>query len=180
MYLELQLGLRDAVAAGTVEEVFAARSKIGPAVLERTASSLARMGVELLSVEVRDLMVPGELKRLFAGVVAARKEGEASLERVRAETASLRGLANAGRMVEDNPGLLQLRLLQQVGGSTGNTVLLSMPDGHGGGSATGVDGAPAAEAARRARRAGDPDKRTLTVRASDGGQAGFSVGIIDS
>ena len=157
MYLELQLGLRDAVAAGTVEEVFAARSKIGPAVLERTASSLARMGVELLSVEVRDLMVPGELKRLFAGVVAARKEGEASLERVRAETASLRGLANAGRMVEDNPGLLQLRLLQQVGGSTGNTVLLSMPDGHGGGSATGVDGAPAAEAARRARRAGSPE-----------------------
>jgi regulator of protease activity HflC (stomatin/prohibitin superfamily) len=157
MYLELQLGLRDAVAAGTVEEVFAARSKIGPAVLERTASSLARIGVELLSVEVRDLMVPGELKRLFAGVVAARKEGEASLERVRAETASLRGLANAGRMVEDNPGLLQLRLLQQVGGSTGNTVLLSMPDGHGGGSATGVDGPPAAEAARRARRAGGPE-----------------------
>jgi regulator of protease activity HflC (stomatin/prohibitin superfamily) len=144
IYLELQLGLRDAVAAGTVEEVFAARSKIGPAVLERTASALARMGVELLSVEVSDFMVPGELKRLFAGVVAARKEGEASLERVRAETAALRGLANAGRMVEDNPGLLQLRLLQQVGGSTGNTVLLSMPDGHGGASPAGADGASTA------------------------------------
>ena len=157
MHLELQLGLRDAVAAGTVEEVFAARSKIGPAVLERTASSLARMGVELLSVEVRDLMVPGELKRLFAGVVAARKEGEASLERVRAETASLRGLANAGRMIEDNPGLLQLRMLQQVGGSTGNTVLLSMPDGQGSGSTTGANGAPATEAARRARRTGGPE-----------------------
>jgi len=157
IYLELQLGLRDALAAGTVEEVFAARSKIGPAVLERTASSLARIGVELLSVEVRDLMVPGELKRLFAGVVAARKEGEASLERVRAETASLRGLANAGRMIEDNPGLLQLRMLQQVGGSTGNTVLLSMPDGQGGGSTTGANGAPATEAARRARRAGGPE-----------------------
>ena len=149
MYLELQLGLRDALAQGTLEEIFAARSKIGPAVLERTASSLARLGVELLGVEVRDLMVPAELKRLFAGVVAARKEGEASLVRVRAETAALRSLANAGRMVEENPGLLQLRMLQQVGGSSGNTVMLSMPDGQGG--ASSGNGVPAAEATRRSR-----------------------------
>ena len=31
MYIELQLGLRDALAQGTLEEIFAARSKIGPA-----------------------------------------------------------------------------------------------------------------------------------------------------
>ena len=150
IHLELQLGLRDTLAAGTLEEVLGARSKIGPAVLERCASALARVGVELLGVEVRDLMVPGDLKRLFAGVVAAKKEGEASLERVRAETASLRSLANAGRMIEDNPGLLQLRMLQQVGGSSGNTVVLSMPDGQGGAGPTG-NGAPAAETARRTR-----------------------------
>jgi regulator of protease activity HflC (stomatin/prohibitin superfamily) len=153
LYLELQLGLRDALAAGTVEEILSARSKIGPAVMERAASALARLGIELLGVEVRDIMVPGELKRLFAGVVAARKEGEASLERVRAETAALRSLANAGRLVEDNPGLLQLRMLQQVGGSTGNTVMLSMPDGHGGG-ASAEAGAAGAETARRGRARG--------------------------
>jgi regulator of protease activity HflC (stomatin/prohibitin superfamily) len=149
LHVELQLGLRDALSAGSVDEILGSRAKIGPAVMERTASSLARIGIELLGVEVRDIMVPGELKRLFAGVVAARKEGEASLERVRAETAALRSLANAGRLIEDNPGLLQLRMLQQVGGSTGNTVVVSMPDGHGGGS-TGSASSPAAtEAARR-------------------------------
>jgi regulator of protease activity HflC (stomatin/prohibitin superfamily) len=150
IYVELQLGLRDALAQGTLEEILAARAKIGPAVMERTASPLAKLGIELLSVEARDLMVPAELKRLFAGVVAARKEGEASLERVRAETAALRSLANAGRMVEDNPGLLQLRMLQQVGGSTGNTVMLSMPDGQGGAGAAG-NGVPETEATRRSR-----------------------------
>ena len=158
LHVELQLGLRDALASGTVEEILASRAKIGPAVLERTASALARIGIEVLSVEVRDLMVPGELKRLFAGVVAARKEGEASLERVRAETAALRSLANAGRMVEENPGLLQLRMLQQVGGSTGNTVMLSMPDGHGGTPGAAADAATAADAARRSRAsAGEPE-----------------------
>jgi regulator of protease activity HflC (stomatin/prohibitin superfamily) len=129
MYLELQLSLRDVVARGTIDEILGARSNIGPAIFEETASKLARMGIELLAVEVRDLMLPGDLKRMFAGVVAARKEGEAALERVRAETAALRNMANAGRMIEDNPGLLQLRMLQQLGASSGNTVMLSMPDG---------------------------------------------------
>jgi regulator of protease activity HflC (stomatin/prohibitin superfamily) len=149
LHIELQLGLRDALATGTVDEVLAARAKIGPAVMERTASSLARIGIEVLAVEVRDIMVPGDLKRLFAGVVAARKEGEASLERVRAETAALRSLANAGRMIDENPGLLQLRLLQQVGGSTGNTVVVSMLDGQGSANASSA-GPAAVDAARRA------------------------------
>jgi regulator of protease activity HflC (stomatin/prohibitin superfamily) len=147
LHLELQLGLREVVSAGTVDEVLAARASIGPAVVERIASDLARLGVELLSVDVRDLMVPGELKRVFAGVVAARKEGEATLEKVRAETAALRSLANAGRLVEENPGVLQLRMLQQLGSSSGNTVMLSMPDG----TAPTTDGQTQTTRAARAR-----------------------------
>jgi regulator of protease activity HflC (stomatin/prohibitin superfamily) len=153
LHLELQLGLREVVSAGTAEDVLAQRSKLGAAVLERTASKLAHIGIELLAADIRDLMVPGDLKRVFAGVVAARKEGEASLERVRAETAALRNLANAGRLVEENPGLLQLRMLQQVGGSSGNTVMLTMPDGVGGSAPT----MPEKEAhAARSRTRGAP------------------------
>ena len=88
--------------------------RVGPAVGGAVASELARLGIELLGVDVRDVMVPAELKRAFAGIVAARREGEAALERARGETAALRSLANAGRMIEDNPGLLQLRILQQL------------------------------------------------------------------
>jgi hypothetical protein len=61
-------------------------------------------------------------------VLAARKEGEAALERARSETAALRGLANAGRTLADNPGLLQLRILQELGASSGNTVVFGAPD----------------------------------------------------
>lgn len=163
LHLELQLALRDVLSAGTIDDVLASRAKIGPAVSDACASKLARVGIELLSVDVRDLMVPGELKRLFAGVVAARKDGEATLERVRAETAALRNLANAGRLVEDNPGLLQLRMLQQVGSSSGNTIMLSMPDGQAAGSPSPRPPGPTAPisdmrapAARRSRTARDP------------------------
>jgi len=80
-------------------------------------------------VAIRDVMVPGELKRAYAAVLAARKDGEAALERARGETASLRNLANSARLLDDSPGLLRLRALQEVGKSTGNTIMLGLDGG---------------------------------------------------
>jgi regulator of protease activity HflC (stomatin/prohibitin superfamily) len=127
LYLALQSGMRDVIAGRTADEILATRSQVGPATAEAIASDLARIGVEVLGVDVRDVMVPADLKRAFAAIVAARREGEAALERARGETAALRSLANAGRLVEGNPGLLQLRLLQQLEASSGNTVVVGWP-----------------------------------------------------
>jgi regulator of protease activity HflC (stomatin/prohibitin superfamily) len=154
LYLLLQLALRDAVTRRTLDETLAARRELGPEIREAAAGRLAELGVELLEVEVRDVMLPGELKRSYASVLVARKDGEASLERARAETAALRSLANAGRTVADNPGLLQLRILQEIGASSGNTVVFGAPDG-----VVATKPSPAATAAPRAGRStrGDGD-----------------------
>ena len=135
LYTLLHGALREAIAGRTADEILAARTELGPAVGGIVATDLARIGIELLGVDVRDVMVPTELKRAFAGIVAARREGEAAVERARGETAALRGLANAGHMLQDNPGLLQLRILQQLGSSSGNTIVLGWP---------GADGLPVA------------------------------------
>jgi regulator of protease activity HflC (stomatin/prohibitin superfamily) len=129
LYLLLQLALRDAITARTLEEVLAARRQLGPEVRDACAARLGEIGLELLEVEVRDVMLPAELKRAYAGTVAARKDGEAALERARAETASLRSLANAGHMLDENPGLLQLRILERLGESSGATVIYGVPEG---------------------------------------------------
>src|SRR5262249_10211862 len=65
----------------------------------------------------------------FAQVVKAQKEGQAALERARGETAALRNLANAARTMEENPTLLQLRALQTLADSPGNTLVLGLPNG---------------------------------------------------
>jgi regulator of protease activity HflC (stomatin/prohibitin superfamily) len=74
-------------------------------------------------------MFPGEMKKAFAQVVKAQKDGQAALEKARGETAALRSLANAARMMDDNPYLLQLRALQAFADSGGNTLVLGMPNG---------------------------------------------------
>ncbi len=156
LYTGLHAGLREVLAGRTADEILAGRAALGPAVGGAVASEIARIGVELLGVDVRDIMIPSELKRAFAGIVAARREGEAALERARGETAALRSLANAGRMIEDNPGLLQLRILQQLGAASGNTIMLGLP---------GSDGRPVEPAAGAAAA---PRPRTSGRRPVDG------------
>ena len=69
------------------------------------------------------------MKKAFVQVVKAQKEGQAALERARGETAALRWLANASRMMDDNPNLLQLRALQAFADTGGNTLVLGLPPG---------------------------------------------------
>ncbi len=124
IYLEVQLALRDAIGAVGLEDLLSNRAGLDGPTTERVAAMAADRGLHVSAVRVRDLTTPGELKRSVAEVVQARLAGQAALERARAETAALRSLANAARMAADNPTLLQLRLIQQMETSTGNTYVL--------------------------------------------------------
>jgi regulator of protease activity HflC (stomatin/prohibitin superfamily) len=89
-------------------------------------------GVAVERVDVRDIMFPGELKRAFQEVIRAQKEGQAALERARAESATTRSLANTARAIEANPALMQLRLLQsmnEISSRGGNTFAFGIPEG---------------------------------------------------
>ena len=90
-----------------------------------------RRWLELQGADVKDLTLPGELKQIFTQVVRARQEGLAALEKARGETAALRNLANAAHMIERNPHLMQVRLLQVLGQQPGTTVVLGVPASQG-------------------------------------------------
>jgi regulator of protease activity HflC (stomatin/prohibitin superfamily) len=125
-YLELQVALRHIVGGTTADVLLEQRQDLGRRLME-TAGKIALLGLQLHAVDVMDVMFPGELKKIFAQVVKAQKEGLAAVERARGETAALRNLANAARLVERQPSLMQLRLLHSIGESTGNTVVLGFP-----------------------------------------------------
>jgi regulator of protease activity HflC (stomatin/prohibitin superfamily) len=134
LYLYLQTELRDMVGALPIDELLAKRKQIGEQLFENTKERARALGVELITVSIKDIMFPGDLKNIFAQVVSARNEGLAALERARGESAALRNLANAAKLLEDNPGLYQLRVLQTIASSTGNTIILA-PSGEGAGLA---------------------------------------------
>jgi regulator of protease activity HflC (stomatin/prohibitin superfamily) len=129
LYLTLQLQLRDLVGALPIDELLTNRKQIGEALFESSKEKAAELGLALLSADIKDIMFPGELKNIYAQVVNARNEGLAALERARGETAALRNLANAAKLLEDNPAMFQLRMLQAIESKSGNTIILSTTPG---------------------------------------------------
>ncbi|MFZ1325506.1 MAG: slipin family protein [Candidatus Contendobacter sp.] len=129
LYLELQLALREIVSAADIDSVLQSRSESSKKLLELTEGKAQALGLKLLSAQIKDITFPGKLKEVFAQVVTARKEGLAILEKARGETAALRNLANAAKLIEANPQLLSLRLVQSLGQSSGNSLVFGMPPG---------------------------------------------------
>jgi len=129
LYAELQQALRAAVSSSDIEALLANRADLAPGMLAHGQPVAERLGLVLEQVAIRDLTLPGELKKLFTQVVKARQDGLAALERARGETAALRNLANAAGMVERNPRLLELRALQVASQQPGTTLVLGVPGG---------------------------------------------------
>jgi regulator of protease activity HflC (stomatin/prohibitin superfamily) len=126
LYLQLQVAVREVFAALSVEELLAERASLGEGA-SAALGDLSATGVAIDGVEVKDFVLPGELRRAQAQALIARAEGVAALERARGETAALRSLANAARLAAEQPTLLQLRLLQALAQSSGHTVVVGGP-----------------------------------------------------
>ena len=122
----MQVALRELVARLTVEELLAGRSDVG-AQLASAARGVDDLGVSVEQLELKDVVLPADLKRAQAQVLLARAEGVAALERARGETAALRNLANAARLCADNPALLPLRLFHQLAAGPQHTVVIGTP-----------------------------------------------------
>ena len=70
------------------------------------------VGVEIVSVGVRDVILPGDMKDLMNKVTEAKKAAEANLIARREETAAMRSQANTAKLLSDNPTLMRLRELE--------------------------------------------------------------------
>ncbi|WP_432492329.1 SPFH domain-containing protein [Kineococcus gypseus] len=136
--LAAQVAARDWVAARAVDDVVSGRAGATAELTAAVAPAAARLGVDVLEVSLRDVAVPGEVRRALLEVSAARLEAQARLERARGETAALRALANGTRALEQNPALLQLRTVQAAA-EGGGQVVLHLGAAVGGAAAGGAE-----------------------------------------
>ena len=127
LYVAAQLATRVAVASRDLEAVLGDKGEIGQEVQTAVLGPAERLGFESLGVSIRDITLPGSLKRAYTQAQAARQEGLAALERARGESAALRNLANSTRLLENNPELLALRTLQAIERGSGNILTMNQP-----------------------------------------------------
>ena len=114
--------LADMAAAHDLQDMQKDRTALNKALLERVGQPCA--DIEVRGVHISAIQLPPETRRLFVEVEKARMEGLAALERARGEQAALRALANAARLLKDNPELTNLRLLQAIASAKGSSSIV--------------------------------------------------------
>lgn len=114
VYTEVQLAARRLVAGLSVDELLTRRAEARAAMTEEVAAAARTWGVEVQVVDVKDVVLPGDMKVLLNRVLEAEKQAAAQVILRREETAATRSMANTARMLEQNPMLLRLKELEAM------------------------------------------------------------------
>lgn len=127
LHQELQLALRDVVAARTLDQLLEDRAEVGTELLRLTAEAARRYGVELTRVGLRDVILPREVQRVMLMEVEADRTGRADLVKARHEVAAARARANTAKLLAETPEVARMQELDALlalAGKGGNVVLL--------------------------------------------------------
>lgn len=113
-YKTLQLALREAVGTKSLDDILLDKLYVNETVKELVVERLSDIGVSLLSVGVKDIILPGEMKAILNQVVEAQKAAEANVIKRREETSATRSLHNTAKVMENNPTLMRLKELEAL------------------------------------------------------------------
>lgn len=127
LYREAQLALRAVVGARELDALLTDKDAVAGELEAIVKAKAPEFGLEVRSLGIRDIILPGEMKELMNKVTEARKAAEASLINRREETAAARMQANTAKILEGNPVLMKLReleVLEKVAATSNLTVVL--------------------------------------------------------
>jgi regulator of protease activity HflC (stomatin/prohibitin superfamily) len=112
LYRETQLVLRAVVGARELDAFLTDKDAVAKDIEANIQRRAGELGLEIVSLGIRDVILPGEMKDLMNRVTEAKKAAEANLIARREETAAMRSQANTAKILQDNPTLMRLRELE--------------------------------------------------------------------
>ncbi|AST81841.1 TPA: slipin family protein [Citrobacter freundii] len=114
LYRELQFALREAVGTRTLDELLEDKQVIDDVVSAQVKERMASYGIDVASLGVKDIVLPGDMKTILSRLVEAEKSAQANVIRRREETAATRSLLNTAKVMENNPVALRLKELETL------------------------------------------------------------------
>ena len=123
LYREAQLALRAIVGGRELDELLADKDSVAIELKSQLAERAEVFGLQITSLGIRDVILPGEMKYLLNKVIEAKKAAEANLISRREETAAMRSQANTAKLLESNPVLMRLRELEVLEKVSSNSKL---------------------------------------------------------
>lgn len=112
LYRDVQLALRGVIGTRELDSFLSGKDDVNRELEQSVREQASALGVEVRSVGIKDIILPGEMKDLMNRVTEAKKAAEANLIARREETAAMRSQANTAKLLADSPTLMRLRELE--------------------------------------------------------------------
>lgn len=131
LYAHAQLAARRLVAAHTLDQLLEARTAVADRLVADVAPRAAEWGVAVATVDLKDVILPGEMRVILNQVIEAEKRAAANVILRREETQATRSLANTAKLLDQNPVLLRLKeleALERVAERVGQVTIVASPD----------------------------------------------------
>ena len=109
-----QTTMRNAVGEVTLNDLLAKKKEISEGIRNQVDHVSESWGIDIQSVELKDIVLPESLKRTIAKVAEAEREKQAVIISSEGEVAASKNVAEAAEMLAKTPGALHLRTLQSI------------------------------------------------------------------
>jgi regulator of protease activity HflC (stomatin/prohibitin superfamily) len=125
-----QTTMRNAVGEVTLDELLSKKQQVSEnirTVVDKVSDS---WGVDVQSLELKDIILPENLKRTIAKVAEAERERQAVIIASEGEVSASANITKAATMLSSTPGALHLRTLQSINdisSDQSNTVVWMVP-----------------------------------------------------
>ena len=125
-----QTTMRNAVGSVTLDDLLSEREKLSEQICNVIDAATDPWGIKVENVELKDITLPEDMKRVIAKVAEAEREKMAVITKAKGETEAAKNLAEAARTMSSTPGALHLRTLStinDVSSDQSNTLIFCLP-----------------------------------------------------
>jgi regulator of protease activity HflC (stomatin/prohibitin superfamily) len=112
--LSAQTALRDAIGKHDLAEMIQARVELGHGLKVALEQKMANWGIQVQSVEIRDIIIPGALEDAMSRQAQAERERQARIILGTAETEIAQKFVEAAGAYRDQPGAMNLRAMNML------------------------------------------------------------------
>ena len=125
-----QTTMRNAVGSVSLDELLSERDKISSEICNIIDKATDPWGIKVENVELKDIALPEEMKRVIAKVAEAEREKQAVITKAAGEVEASENLAKAAELMSATPGAMHLRTLSTINdlsSDQSNTIIFALP-----------------------------------------------------
>lgn len=125
-----QTTMRNVVGEVTLDQLLSERNQISEKIRSIIDKETDPWGIEVQNVELKDIALPEEMKRVIAKQAEAEREKRAVIVKAEGEVIAAENLTKAAKTLSESPGALHLRTLNtlnDLSSDQSNTVVFAIP-----------------------------------------------------